>query len=126
MYKSTLYLLFLAFVFCKCSKEATAPTSIYGRWQLTEELADPGDGSGTWQPVSKNTDKYIIFNEDGTIKSNFFGDMVAFSVKGDNYIEITNSTHEETTFWYELVGKTLTLSPPCIEACGMRFKKGGP
>lgn len=26
-------------------------SSIVGKWKLSEYLADPGDGSGTWQPA---------------------------------------------------------------------------
>ena len=41
---------------------------LVNKWQLIEMLADPGDGSGGFEPVTSN--KVIEFWDDGTITSN--------------------------------------------------------
>jgi hypothetical protein len=43
-------------------------TILVGKWKLIESLADPGDGSGTYQPVKGNY--FIDFLTDGTFIAN--------------------------------------------------------
>jgi hypothetical protein len=64
------YFITLSFLFTlvACTKSSDNNSSIIGRWKLTETLADPGDGSGTWMPAITN---YIIqFNNDSTAYEN--------------------------------------------------------
>src|SRR5277367_408039 len=43
--------------------------SIIGKWELSENLLDPGDGSGTWHPVDSSNPSYLEFKADGTLVS---------------------------------------------------------
>lgn len=66
MKKTVLLVLVVGLLTC----DATDPldnyhiTKLEGMWQLTAVLADPGDGSGTYQPVSSQ--KTLTFCMDGT------------------------------------------------------------
>ena len=104
-------------------------SELEGEWQLIEVLADPGDGSGTFQAVSSN--KIIEFNSNGTLTSN--GDLCT----------MTSSSGSATSGTYELVDSTITagcvnagmpitfkhvgneliVNYPCFEACQHKYKK---
>lgn len=110
-----------------CNKKDRS--ELEGEWQLIEVLADPGDGSGTFQAVSSN--KTIEFNSNGTITSN--GDLCT----------MTETSGTATSGTYELVDSTITagcvdagipitfkhigneliVSYPCFEACQHKYKK---
>jgi len=62
--KYAAFILLIAVI--SCSKSTTTQAklsgSMIGKWIQTAYLADPGDGSGTWQPDNTGS-AYIIFNE---------------------------------------------------------------
>jgi hypothetical protein len=65
-----LSLIFLFATITSCSTTFNSPADldtkeITGKWQLTESLADPGDGSGTWQTVENG--RTLEFDEDGMV-----------------------------------------------------------
>ena len=67
--KTLLYLLLPVFLFISCNNDddevtPVQPISIVGTWQLTSQYTDPGDGSGSFQPVVNG--KTITVNADGT------------------------------------------------------------
>jgi hypothetical protein len=110
-----------------CKKEN--PPELTTEWKLIEQLMDPGDGSGTFQPVT--SDKTIEFFNDGTVTSN--GDLCTMSsLSGTG----SSGTYDETemivtadncgiaTFEirYELSGDYLILSYPCIEPCREKYE----
>ncbi|MDD3788879.1 MAG: hypothetical protein PHO94_09315 [Petrimonas sp.] len=67
--KKILVLLIFCGVLFSCDKsDDTENTELIGKWKLTEVLADPGDGSGTFHKVSSN--KTIEFQPNGAITSN--------------------------------------------------------
>lgn len=105
-----------------CEKQNDGPGEIYGTWKLTEQLSDPGDGSGKYRKVKNG--KEVTFKSDGKVEGDALGDFVSFKLLDGNKIELTRSSpNEKLTYLYAVDGKTLTLNPPCIEACGMRFKR---
>lgn len=123
MYQLRTYFLTLIFgwFFLSCDKEEQMESSLYGKWQLTESLADPGNGSGEWKKAEDYL--YIVLSENGDIETNM-GSMVSYSIVDSVHLEIVASDREETFLYrYYLEGNQLTLNPPCIEACGMRFVK---
>ncbi len=122
----------MAFALLSCEKDNELATPLSGEWRLVEVYADPGDGSGSFEPVTSN--KTITFGEDG-----------AYTAKGD-LCTMNEAADTETSgkFWsedqnvepnecislaprsgitYEFVGGELILSYPCIEACQHKYRK---
>jgi len=120
----------LLIVVISCSKSTTTdkaklPGSIIGKWIQTAYLADPGDGSGTWQTVSTE-DGYIIFNEDSTAKSNsvpYFGELKFYHILSDSTLTLVYANGTTFNHGYKVEGNVLTLTGGCIEACGSRYKR---
>ncbi|MFK7787550.1 MAG: hypothetical protein AB8B56_20675 [Crocinitomicaceae bacterium] len=113
-----------------CNKEACCE-DIVGEWRLVEELMDPGDGSGTFQPIVSN--KIVKFNSDGTFEAN--DDMCGLS----NQSSATNhtGTYDTSTetfspdncmsmapmsYRYSVSGSYLILTYPCICGCQQKYK----
>lgn len=132
--KALLYIaIFLAVaLFTGCTKAADTDIaqngSLVGKWILIETLADPGDGSGKWTPVNPPNVDYIQFKEDGSIESNVsgrFSRLKKYSVINDSTLHFEYGIGDKVMLYYKLVGKTLTISGGCIEACGSKFIKSG-
>ena len=121
--------------FAACSKENMEVIDVYGdpsvlvgKWKLSETLADPGNGSGEWKKVSKETNNYIVFEENGKLSGNSFAGYTTYAVQDSITLKVTKAdgiTYQN--YSYKLQGEALSLSPAgpiyCIEACGSRFKK---
>lgn len=125
--------LFSILIFCliitSCNNENENPVLV-GEWILIEQLADPGDGSGTFQPV--NSSKTLEFYSDSTIVCN--GQMCQLSTESSPQ---TNGTYSPTfhtitpencpvSFFpltYEMQGQYLILNYPCIEACREKYEQ---
>lgn len=125
------FLLFI-FLFTSCEKDKELVTPLSGTWQLIEVLADPGDGSGTFESVTSG--KTITFGEAGAYTAN--GDLCNFSEESattssgifwdeDQNVEpggcISQAPRSGIT--YEFVDEELILSYPCIEPCRHKFSK---
>ncbi|MDP4662626.1 MAG: hypothetical protein NWS74_03095 [Salibacteraceae bacterium] len=109
-----------------CKKKDDVESELYGTYKLIETLADPGDGSGTFQPVS--SDKTVTLYNDGTITSN--GELCRLNTETGtstagtySFTDSTISSSDCTTFGFELSGNTLILNYQCIEACRGKFLK---
>ncbi len=111
-----------------CSKSGTSNTnsnSIVGKWIQTSYFADPGDGSGTWQPDNTGVN-YIIFHEDSSAECSsvpYFGKLKSYHILSDSTLTLVYS--DGTTFQhiYKIDGNTLTLMGGCIEACGSIYSR---
>ena len=103
-------------------------------WQLVEVLADPGNGSGTFNPVNSN--RTITFFQDGTFSSE--GSLCLFEVNNDgttsglinttdSRLEFSgcneNDLNEQSTLDYELNGDELIIRFLCIEPCAWKFRR---
>ena len=111
--------------------EPDSHEAILGTWRLTEVLADPGDGSGTYTPV--DSDKTILFEGNGTYTSN--GAVCSFSITAEEntvgtYEIISNSEFiincpEENLADVSLIleNGVLIAHFPCIEPCGQKYIK---
>lgn len=116
----------IAIVSCsKKDKEATN-TQTGNTYKLIEILADPGDGSGTFQPVSSN--KTIEFKANGTVVSN--GELCEMSTSSNSAsagtYTFTDSTITSTNcnkLPFKISGKHLIIFYPCIEPCQGKFEK---
>ena len=134
----------LVFILLSCSSDDTKPEieneDLLGKWRLIEQLADPGDGSGTFNPVE--SDRVIEFFSDGTVTVN--GSLCYMSTKvetnASGTYQVTSDDTSDTTFdgiitsdncqfsdfriYFDLpLSGNLILWYPCIEGCGQKFKK---
>ena len=114
----------LAGIMSSCSQDET--TQLIGKWKLIERLLDPGDGSGTFQPVNSN--KIIEFHSDSTITSN--GEICTYGMESDStttgtysLVDFTISSSNCTNLSFELNGNDLIINYGCIEWCKAKFLK---
>lgn len=122
---SVLPFIFLA-ISCNDDDNNNRNNPIVGNWRMTEILADPGNGSGTFTPVE--TGKTINFYSDGTLTSN--GNICDMSISANNATTGVYSANENTldagcfgefARTYTVSGNTLIISYPCTEACKAKF-----
>ena len=129
MKKSILLLLLLnLLISCNKNDQELAPASLIGTWKLTEILQDPGDGSGTFQPVNSNK-KIVIVNSNQVTSNGVLCDM---SINSDtfstgSYSEATKTINpydcQNLTINYEVDASSLILSYRCIEGCRAKYIK---
>ena len=133
MKKINIFLILLSLCAFKCRDEGSPVTEnhgLVGKWKLIEYLADPGDGSGKWQPATDEFSHIIEFHPDGRfteIKGKAQSSVPlykGYKLKGDNLIEMlpideTKASH--TWSYSDLSSTNLTLSYGCIEACGGKY-----
>lgn len=134
--KKPLILLILLTLFSACNSDddnnetvVTNNNPIVGQWKLTEQLLDPGDGSGTFMPII--SDKTIEFYMDGTVISN--GNLCTPSTNtivgtvgtfNENQYITSSACTTSVGIEYELLTNTsLLISYPCIEACQEKYIK---
>lgn len=130
--RQLLIILISVVLFHSCDKKDDQITAnnIIGKWELTEVLADPGDGSGTFHSV--NSTKIIEFHADGTITSN--GSICYMSVEAneasigtysleDYTISSAGCSYSPLKITFEFQGSYLILNYPCIEPCRAKYKK---
>ncbi len=68
--KKTILFLFILGILTSCSKEEnenSVTTELVGQWKLIEQLADPGDGSGTFKSI--DSQKIIEFSKNEIVTS---------------------------------------------------------
>ncbi len=125
----TLVCLPLALLLTHCAPTPDPATrALTGTWVLTEQLADIGDGSGTYQPV--DSDRKLVFQADGTVTSNF---NFCNPIDGGTRLRSAKWSLEDGQLQpdcradrplpFRLEEGVLTLTPFCIEACGERYAK---
>ncbi|MDG1330989.1 MAG: lipocalin family protein [Crocinitomicaceae bacterium] len=122
----------LILLLASCQKtECGFGNEIVGKWQLTEQLADPGDGSGTFNPITSS--KEIRFYANGTFEAN--GDMCQMTSQAGLIHTGTYDISNETlapdncvsmmpmSYNYTLNGNTLIISFPCICGCQQKYER---
>lgn len=129
MKNTVFFIAFLSLVGCKKDKCNCSIDSETNTWKLTHVLADPGDGSGTFQPVS--SDKTLTFNPNGTVESN--GAICDMSAHTDSSTSGTFTSDglsgqiqcpgQSFTIGFTIEGNILTADYPCFEPCRARFEK---
>ena len=125
--------IFLIFTCIACDNEDVQSTDLTGVWKLTEVLADPGDGSGTFQPVESNNT--ISLFQDGTFTASrnlcYFGTQDGAStgiydtIRSVLTIEGCEINEVEVDYPYEFnVGEgSLIINLFCIEPCAEKYRK---
>lgn len=130
-------LFFLALVvgLMSCSKDddvtlndgqATVP----GTWKLTEQLMDPGDGSGTFTPVE--SDKLLVlFGNETYLSNGTFCGMSSladgqttgtFSVDDEILLPDNCQTFAPLNITFEVSGNELIVRYQCIEGCAQKYR----
>lgn len=104
--------------------------SLTGKWRLTEELIDIGDGKGKFKEV--NTQQIIEFFKDGTFSSTLSlcqtlsgsGETVTgtYSMDGNKIIP-GNCLENDRTITFEINGHELILNLLCVEPCKQKYVK---
>lgn len=135
--KNSLTLTLIAFFALSSCNETTEPLeeiALLGTWKLAELLADPGDGSGTYQPYE--SDKTIEFLSDGTLRANqnmcFSGNNDEFTNVGtynlsDSTLHVTNCHYQASEglviLKFTVEDGKLFVTHNCIEPCGEKYEK---
>ena len=126
------YLLFicLTIFIVACKKTESSKNGLESTWLLKKSYSDPGDGSGKYVDVPKNSNYTLLFTSDGLVISNtsFFNLnlLKSYTVIDSNKIEFTFneiSSQSKVVYNYQLKADTLTLNPLCIEGCGLKFTR---
>ncbi|MEW7292002.1 lipocalin family protein [Aquimarina sp. 2304DJ70-9] len=126
------FICFIGLVSCSNDDDTTVVmnTDLIGKWQLIEQLVDPGDGSGTFQPVDSQLT--IEFFDNGTVISTNGSLCNMFTVSQDissGTFSLDNNTinigcdDDVITIFFEKNGSELILNFICIEACAQKYKK---
>lgn len=131
------YISILLFVIMltSCSEDnarKSETSQFLGKWKLIEQLVDPGDGSGTFQPVNGN--KTLEFLSNGNVVSNyelcnFMGPEGSANftlpyVANQDYILPNGCGFAEGfNISYSINGENLILNFPCIEGCAQKFER---
>ena len=123
-------LLFFSFVLISScsstSEEVTVDQSEVGTWLLIEVLTDPGDGSGTFQPVVSS--KTVTFETNGTVRC--LGNLCNLSITSSpqttgtysrNTRSITTSNCNQLQLTYEITADELIINYPFIETCKSKY-----
>jgi hypothetical protein len=101
---------------------------IIGTWKLTQVLADPGNGSGTFNNVVSN--KTLVFQSNGTVLSN--GSICEMNIEtnigssgtfNETTSTINSSSCPDYSINYELSNSTLIIDYFCIEPCRAKYNK---
>ncbi len=107
---------------CSKSTTQTGKDSIVGKWLEIQYLADPGDGSGTWQTYSGNK-SYLIFNADSSGESSGTPSLKYYHLLSDSTLTLEFDNGNSFLNSYKIENNTLTLTGGCIEACGSKYTK---
>ena len=140
--KNTLIALLLLGFLLSCSNgedanlelERATDSNLTGKWQLKEQLMDPGDGSGTFLPVE--SDHVIDFSDDGTFKSsksfcqlnNDTDSGTTGTVDADKKVLVPEGCQRDESLprfelSYDLQQSDLVVNLWCIEPCALKFKR---
>ena len=126
--KKRIVLLFVfAAIFFGCKKNAVdSGKSVIGKWKLTETQFSIA-GIGDWKVEDSNNPRFITFNANGSFSAtgNLFQGVDSYSINTDSTkINFYRSAVPDTSMMtYTIQSGLLTLRPPCIEPCGLRFVK---
>jgi hypothetical protein len=108
-----------------CDKPGTEGPGIMGKWVVKSSYMDIGNGSGSWKN-EKAPYSYYLFKADSTVETGTEGkdpgQSVRFSILDSARIRF-DFTQGSMVYRYTLGDNRLTLSPPCIEGCGMRLER---
>ncbi|MXV50820.1 hypothetical protein GS399_07525 [Pedobacter sp. HMF7647] len=117
----TTILLVCGFLLTNCKEDAVDPNNpLKGEWKLVASYADPGNGSGKYEPVSEKI--YVKFNVDFSISNN--DAYTSYKIIDDKNVEITGKDGRTFRYLYTIQKSTLTLNNlACYEGCWQQYVK---
>ncbi len=126
---TTLLLTVCCLLGAACKKESS-PSSIVGRWKLSETYFSPG-GPSYWHPVTdKKSVELAEFKADGTYSSSNTLAFDRYEVKDSVTLVLFSSvvtTQPKYFYRYKLTNNSLELSPTapivCYEGCAARYTR---
>ncbi|TDQ28646.1 hypothetical protein [Tenacibaculum caenipelagi] len=127
MKKQILLLLSIGLMFSCSNDQNSFETELIGKWKLIEVLADPGDRSGTFEPVEGN--KTIEFKSDGTLTTNsslcepYSDEIINSGTYENNTITTDCQNPNITTISFELSNQYLILNFISNEGYSQKFEK---
>ncbi len=130
--KNHLFCLVVMITLFSCAEDDARPENeLIGKYDLIEVLVDFGGGNGTFGPV--NSSKTIEFYRDGTVSSNgnlceMFSEETDPSSLSSGTYSLSDSTLQALNpsnckLDFELIGKELIITYPCIEPCKAKYLK---
>jgi hypothetical protein len=106
-----------------CSKENQDEGEIISKWELIEELYDPGDGSGVFEEVDYFESVEFLSDSKVNISTSW---CYGATVKTVSYDETAKTIYldcqQDVTWSYELRDDNLFLYPNCVESCVKKYK----
>lgn len=111
-------------LYISCKKNDDGPGEIYGKWKVTEQMSDPGDGSkGKYQTFIGN--HRLTLTDNGLIEGNALPGFKSFKILNSTELEIqTEWSNNPLIYRYKVTSKTLWLaSSNCPHGCGTKFKR---
>ena len=101
-----------------------------GTWKLTEVYFDIGNGSGTFQPAGYA--RTITFFSDSTYTTDL--GICTITTNGNDQsgsgiyspgqqLIFPTTCRTNAAYPYELVGRQLTITYPCVEGCAEQYQK---
>ncbi|MHA7057227.1 hypothetical protein ACWGOQ_0008420 [Aquimarina sp. M1] len=120
---------YLSLFSCDNDDADNSNPDIVGTWRLVAQLVDPGDGSGTFQPI--NSDLELEFMEAGILNvsngtlCSLAIDTAGSSVESYSIDEntIAVACDNPVTISFEISKGSLFLYYPCIEGCAQQYQK---
>lgn len=124
--KAILLLISLTFLLASCTKDTS---ELVGEWSLIARLADPGDGSGTFQATGDS--KIIVFDTQGnyTCSGTTCSAGISSTPSSGTYSESSytispsNCPNAGIPITFTLENDELIISYTCFEACQEKFVK---
>ena len=123
-------ILAVALVLLSCNDDEIVAPELIGTWQLSEVLADPGDGSGTFTPVESN--RTVTFLSSGKVESSESlcpGEISQgkgigiYSLQDSTIIATCPDQEISINMTFTIEEANLILIYPCIEACAEKYVK---
>ncbi|TCJ14102.1 hypothetical protein EPD60_08815 [Flaviaesturariibacter flavus] len=102
------------------------PAALVGSWQRFETFRDPGDGSGTWQPVTGDDITRVTFGAGGefTASSNSsLAPYTRYTPNSGRELRLFGGHGDSLTVFFETDGQVLQLIKEARETAMDRYRK---
>jgi len=101
------------------SQRSNLKNNLLGKWQMTEQFIDIGDGNGKWQKENPSDPSTLEFTENKIIRNARDTFSYIWNDNASYYQLLKNG--DSVSFTYEFHADTLQIKPPCIEGCGEKY-----
>ncbi len=119
-----LVLIFVLAINVSCSKENQGEVEVISKWELTEVLIDPGDGSGEFKQVDYIETVEFMSNSKVNISTSWCYNETVNTVEYDEISKLIFLECLQNETWrYEVKNGELLIYPNCVEGCINKYKK---